>query len=153
MCPFTIGTLANEQRWQPDSLFIYNMNVEKIKWLFPNLYTFYNISAFLPNRDIFFYLDLCLIVSVMSLWNLVLVALFLWKLYEKVVFCSFVQFQKLDTSLWTCPFWPNMANFGQFLPKWAKRGFFQKSAWNIFPPLQALTNCKVSEKSNERVSR
>ena len=27
VCPFTIGILGNEQRWQPDSLFIYNMNV------------------------------------------------------------------------------------------------------------------------------
>ena len=28
-------------------------------------------------------------------------------------------------------------------------GNFQKSAWNIFSHPQALTNCKVSEKSNE----
>ena len=47
--------------------------------------------------------------------------------------------------------------FGYFGPKWqildsfwlkcAKRELLQKSAWNIF-----LTNCKVSEKSNERFS-
>ena len=34
-----------------------------------------------------------------------------------------------------------MANFGQFLAKMGEMGFFQ-----------ALTNCKVSEKSNERFS-
>ena len=44
------------------------------------------------------------------------------------------------------------ANFGSFWPKWTKREFFKKSAWNIFSHLQALTNCKVSEKSNERFS-
>ena len=38
------------------------------------------------------------------------------------------------------PFWAKMANFWKIL---AKMG-----AWNI----QALTNCKVSEKSNERFS-
>ena len=43
--------------------------------------------------------------------------------------------------------------FDSFWPKWAKQDFFQKSAWNIFPHFQALTNCKVSEKSNERISR
>ena len=48
-----------------------------------------------------------------------------------------------------------MANFWQFL---AKNGqflnFFQKSAsWNIFYVSKALSNCQVSEKSNERMSR
>ena len=47
------------------------------------------------------------------------------------------------------PKWPILDSFW---PKWAKREFFQKSAWNIFSRLQALTNCKVSEKSNERFS-
>ena len=36
--------------------------------------------------------------------------------------------------------------FGQFLAKMGKTGFFQKSSWNIFLPLQALSNYKVSEK-------
>ena len=39
---------------------------------------------------------------------------------------------------------------GQFWTVFGQNGqngnFFQKSAWNIFLPLQALTNCKVSEK-------
>ena len=38
------------------------------------------------------------------------------------------------------------APFGQFLAKMGETGFF----WNIFPPLQALTNCKVSEKVMNR---
>ena len=52
--------------------------------------------------------------------------------------------------------------FGHFGPKWPIFGqngqngifFFQKNACNIFSSLQAqaLTNCKVSEKSNERFS-
>ena len=42
-------------------------------------------------------------------------------------------------------FWPVFGQNGQ------NRNFFQKCAWNIFY-LQALTNCKVSEKSNERFS-
>ena len=50
-------------------------------------------------------------------------------------------------------FWAKMVNFGQFLAKMGETGFFQKSAWKIFLRLQALTNCKVSEKSNERFSR
>ena len=33
-----------------------------------------------------------------------------------------------------------------FLPTWAKQDFFQKALGTFFPPLQALTNCKVSEK-------
>ena len=31
--------------------------------------------------------------------------------------------------------------------------FFKKALGKFFPPLQALTNCKNSEKSNERISR
>ena len=47
-----------------------------------------------------------------------------------------------------------MAYFGQFLAKMGETGFFFKKALGtFFPPLQALTNCKVSEKSNERISR
>ena len=43
-----------------------------------------------------------------------------------------------------------MANFGQSLAKMDKTGFFQKSIWNIFSRLQALINCKVSEKVMNR---
>ena len=50
-------------------------------------------------------------------------------------------------------FWAKIANFGHFWPKWAKRDFFKKALGTFFPPLQALTICKVSEKSNERISR
>ena len=47
-----------------------------------------------------------------------------------------------------------MANFGQFWPKWAKRDFFQrKRLEHLFSLLKALINCKVSEKSNERIPR
>ena len=51
-------------------------------------------------------------------------------------------------------FWPKMAHFEQVLAKMGDTGFFFKKALGkFFPPLQALTNCKVSEKSNERISR
>ena len=43
--------------------------------------------------------------------------------------------------------------FGHFGPKWAKRKFFEKALGTFFSRLQALTNCKVSEKSNEWFSR
>ena len=47
-----------------------------------------------------------------------------------------------------------MANFGQFLAKMGETGFFFKKALGtFFLPLQALTNCKVSEKSNEGIPR
>ena len=50
-------------------------------------------------------------------------------------------------------FWAKMANFGQFLAKMDKMGiFFKKVLGTIFSRLQALTNCKVSAKSNERFS-
>ena len=50
-------------------------------------------------------------------------------------------------------FWAKMANFGQFLVKMGKTGFFFKKALEtFFSRLQAITNCKVSEKSNERFS-
>ena len=46
-----------------------------------------------------------------------------------------------------------MANFGQFFAKMGKTGiFFKKELGTFFSHLQALTNCKVSEKSNERFS-
>ena len=45
------------------------------------------------------------------------------------------------------PFWTVFGQNGQ------NGENYQKSAWNIFPRLQALTNCKVSEKSNERFPR
>ena len=46
---------------------------------------------------------------------------------------------------------------GQFWTVFGQNGrngiFFKKALGTFFPPLQALTNCKVSEKSNERISR
>ena len=46
-----------------------------------------------------------------------------------------------------------MANFGQFLAKMGKTVIFLKKALGTFlSRLQALTNCKVSEKINERFS-
>ena len=50
-------------------------------------------------------------------------------------------------------FWAKIANFGQFLAKMGKTEiFFKKTLGTFFSSLQALTNCKVSEKSNERFS-
>ena len=47
-----------------------------------------------------------------------------------------------------------MTNFQQFLAKMGKTGiFFKKALGTYFSQLQALTNCKVSEKSNERILR
>ena len=44
--------------------------------------------------------------------------------------------------------------FGQFLAKMAKTvKIFKKALETFFSHLQALTNCKVSEKSNERFPR
>ena len=48
------------------------------------------------------------------------------------------------------PKWPILYSFW---PKWAKRDFFKKALGTFFSRLQALTNCKVSGKSNERFSR
>ena len=46
-----------------------------------------------------------------------------------------------------------MANFGQFLAKMAKTvKIIKKALGTFFSPLQALTNCNVSEKSNEQFS-
>ena len=50
------------------------------------------------------------------------------------------------------PFSAKMVNFEQFWTKMAKREFFKKALGTFFSRLQALTNCKVSEKSNERFS-
>ena len=50
------------------------------------------------------------------------------------------------------PFLAKKANFGQFLAKMSKTGFFLKSAWNIFVAITS-PKCKVSEKSNERIWR
>ena len=47
-----------------------------------------------------------------------------------------------------------MPHFGQFLAKMAKTvKIIKKALGTFFSPLQALTNCKVSEKSNEYVRR
>ena len=46
-------------------------------------------------------------------------------------------------------FWAKMANFGQFLANF----FFKKALGTFFLRLQALTNCKVSKKSNERTDK
>ena len=55
------------------------------------------------------------------------------------------------------PFLGILGQNGQFWTVFGQNGqngkFFQKSAWKIFSRLQALTNCKVSEKSNEEFSR
>ena len=50
-------------------------------------------------------------------------------------------------------FWPKMDNFGQFSVKMDKTRFFKKALGTFFPPLQALTNCKVLGKSNEGIPR
>ena len=45
-------------------------------------------------------------------------------------------------------------HFGQFLAKMGKTGiFFKKALGTFFSRFQVLTNCNVSEKSNERISR
>ena len=59
--------------------------------------------------------------------------------------------QKNAKNLHFWAFWAKMANFGQFLAKMGKTGiFFKKALGTFFSRLQALTNFKVSEKSNER---
>ena len=51
-------------------------------------------------------------------------------------------------------FGPKRPILDSFWPKWAKRDFFFKKALGTFlSRLQALTNCKVSEKSNEGIPR
>ena len=50
-------------------------------------------------------------------------------------------------------FWAKIPNFGQFLAKMGETGIlFKKALRTFFSLLQALNNCKVSEKSNERFS-
>ena len=55
------------------------------------------------------------------------------------------------------PFLGILAKNGPFWTVFGQNGrnmiFFKKEFGTFFPPLQALTNCKVSEKSNERISR
>ena len=52
------------------------------------------------------------------------------------------------------PFFGILAKDDQFWTVFGQNGrnriFFKKGLGTFFPPLQALTNCKVSEKSNER---
>ena len=46
------------------------------------------------------------------------------------------------------------ANFAQFLAKMAKTvKIIKKALGTFFPPFWVLTNCNVSEKSNERILR
>ena len=69
--------------------------------------------------------------------------------FENTYFQVFQGFPALETVAHIQPngqFWTVFGQNGQ------NGNFFQKSAWNIFSHLQALTNCKVSEKSNERFS-
>ena len=62
-------------------------------------------------------------------------------------------FQEKCENLHFWEFWAKIANFGQFLDKMGKTGiFFKHVLGTFFSHLQALTNCKVSEKSNERFS-
>ena len=50
-------------------------------------------------------------------------------------------------------FWSKRTILDSFWPKWAKREiFFKKAHGKFLSRLQTLTNCKVSEKSNERFS-
>ena len=55
------------------------------------------------------------------------------------------------------PIWSFLAkkgHFGQFLAKMAKTvKIIKKALGTFFWRLQALTNCKVSEKNNERIPR
>ena len=61
--------------------------------------------------------------------------------------------QKNAKNLHFWAFWAKMSNFGRFLAKMGKTViFFKKALGTFFSRLQALTNCKVSEKCNERFS-
>ena len=63
-------------------------------------------------------------------------------------------FRKNAKNLHFWAFWAKMTNFGQFLAKMGETGiFFKKALGTFLSRLQALTNCKVSEKSNERFPR
>ena len=59
----------------------------------------------------------------------------------------------LQKNLYFLAFLAKKANFGQFFVKMGKTEIFLKKACGKFLwHLQALTNCKVSEKSNKRFS-
>ena len=49
-------------------------------------------------------------------------------------------------------FWAKNANYGIFGQNGQKGNFFKKALGKFLSRLQAITNCKVSEKSNERFS-
>ena len=61
---------------------------------------------------------------------------------------TFKDFQHLKRLLHTSS---QMANFGQFLANVGKTGFFKTALGPFFSLLEALINCKVSEKSNEGI--
>ena len=66
-------------------------------------------------------------------------------------FRFFRDFQPLNRLLHTSS---QMANFGQFLGKMGKTGFFFKKEFGtFFSLLKTLINCKVSEKSNEGIQK
>ena len=50
-------------------------------------------------------------------------------------------------------FWKKRPILNSFWPKWEKQDFFKKACGTFFPRLWVLTNCKVSQKSNERILR
>ena len=65
-----------------------------------------------------------------------------------------MQFSKKCKNHHVWSFSAKKANFGQFLAKMAKMvKIFKKALGTFFTQLQALTNCKVSEKSHERFPR
>ena len=59
--------------------------------------------------------------------------------------------QKKCENLHFLSLWAKKAHFGLFLAKTVK--IIKKALGTFFSHLQALTKCKVSEKSNERFSR
>ena len=75
-------------------------------------------------------------------------------LVQKIGKFKWTDCEKNAKNLHFLAFWAKMANFEQFLAKMGKTGiFFKKALGTFFSRLQALTNCKVSEKSNERFPR
>ena len=79
----------------------------------------------------------------------------LWNRFQKHLLSRFFRdFQPLKRLLHTSS---QMANFDQFLAKMAKMvkmvKIIKKALGTSFSRWQALTNCKVSEKSNERFPR
>ena len=76
---------------------------------------------------------------------------FLKSVSKTPTFRFFRDFQTLKRLLHT---FSQMANFGQFLAKMGKTGFFfKKAVGTFFSQLKALINCKVSEKSHEGIPR